>query len=104
MNIVPPSTNPSNVDPTGTPPVHGTNPQLQGNRDTSNEELLRRQLAESEAKKAELLNDNLKYREERRLQTEAAKADEQQRLKEQGEFKQLAEQASTRVKELEPIK
>jgi DNA repair exonuclease SbcCD ATPase subunit len=102
MNIVPPSTNPSNVDPNGTPPVHGTNPQLQGNKDTSIEDL-QRQLAELQAKNAEFLADNQKYREERRLQNEAAKAAEQQRLKEQGEFKQLAEQSAARVKELEPI-
>jgi chromosome segregation ATPase len=100
MNI-PPGTNPSNVDP-GTPPVHGTNPQLQGNRDTSLEDL-QRQLAELQAKNAEFLADNQKYREERRLQNEAAKAAEQQRLKEQGEFKQLAEQSAARVKELEPV-
>jgi hypothetical protein len=82
---------------------------LQGNRDTSNEEL-RRQLAEAQAKhaeseaaKAKLLADNHQYREERRQQNEAAQAAEQQRLKEQGEFKQLAEQASARVKELEPV-
>lgn len=102
MNIVPPSTNPSNVDPTGTPPVHGTNPQLQGNRDTSLEDL-QRQLAELQAKNAEFLADNQKYREERRQQNEASQAAEQQRLKEQGSFKQLAEQASARVKELEPV-
>lgn len=101
MNI-PPGTNPSNVDPNGTPPGHGPNPQLQGNRDTSNEDL-QRQLAEMQAKNAEFLADNQKYREERRLANEAARAAEQQRLKEQGEFKQLAEQSATRVKELEPI-
>ncbi len=101
MNIPPTSTNPSNVDPTGTPPAHGANPQLQGNKDTSLEDL-QRQLAELQAKNAEFLADNQKYREERRLQNEAAKAAEQQRLKEQGEFKQLAEQSAARVKELEP--
>jgi len=102
MNVIPPGTNPSNVDPTGTPPAHGANPQLQGNRDTSLEDL-QRQLAELQAKNAEFLADNQKYREERRLQNEAAKAAEQQRLKEQGEFKQLAEQSAARVKELEPV-
>lgn len=102
MNIVPPSTNPSNVDPTGTPPVHGTNPQLQGNRDTSNDDVAR-QLAEAQAKLNEVLADNQKYRKERQEQATAAQAAEQQRLKEQGEFKQLAEQASARVKELEPV-
>src|SRR5437899_10881147 len=101
MNI-PPGTDPSQGGGNGTPPVHGTNPQLQGNKDTSLDDL-QRQLAELQAKNAEFLADNQKYREERRLQNEAAKAAEQQRLKEQGEFKQLAEQSAARVKELEPV-
>lgn len=103
MNIVPPqNTDPSQGGGNGIPPAHGANPQLQGNRDTTLEDL-QRQLAEVQAKNAEVLADNLKYREERRQQNEATQAAEQQRLKEQGEFKQLAEQSATRVKELEPV-
>lgn len=106
----PNSTDPSHGDPNSTPPAHGANSQSQGDKSPSIDEL-KRQLAESEAEKAKFLADNQKYREERRLRTEAEKAKEaedlakeQQRLKEQGEFKTLAEQSQAKVKELEPVK
>lgn len=50
----------------------------------------------------ELRTENAKHRAKNKEQEASAQAAEQQRLKEQGEFKQLAEKHEARVKELEP--
>ncbi len=50
----------------------------------------------------ELRNENARHRAKNKEQEAAAQAAEQHRLKEQGEFKQLAEKHEARVKELEP--
>lgn len=52
---------------------------------------------------ADLRKENASYRKRAKEQEEAARLAEDQRLKEQGQYKQLAEQYQARVNELEPI-
>lgn len=94
-------TDPSNVDPNSNLPAHGANPASHGEQDTPEE--LKRKLALLEAKNAELVNDNAKYRRKQNEQEQAAQLALEKQLKEQGEFKQLFEQQQQRVQELEPV-
>jgi len=91
-----PGTDPSQGDPTGSPPAQGATSPTQGAQSDAILEVLK-------AKIAELERDNRKYRAERKQQDDAAAAAEAARLKEAGEFKSLAEKHEARVKELEPI-
>jgi vacuolar-type H+-ATPase subunit I/STV1 len=50
-----------------------------------------------------LIDENKSYRKRAQDQERAAQTAQEQRLKEQGEFKQLAEKHEARVKELEPV-
>lgn len=95
-NNTSPGNDPSQGDQTVTPPAQGaTTPPSQGDQGDATEVL--------KAKIAELERDNRKYRTERKQQDDAAAAAEQARLKEQGEFRALAEKHEARVKELEPV-
>lgn len=89
-------TDPSQGDQSSNPQAQGANSTSQGDQSTPSIEELQRKIAELE-------RDNRKYRTERRQQDEAAQSAEQQRLKEQGEYKTLAEKHEARVKELEPL-
>jgi predicted nuclease with TOPRIM domain len=96
-----PPVDPSHGDPIGTSPAQGAPITSQG--DIPSIENLQRQISELQSKNHEFLTDNKKYRDERRKQEEINKAAEEARLKEQGEFKQLAEKHQARVNELEPV-
>lgn len=89
-------TDPTQGDGTATPPAQGATPATQGAQSDATTEALK-------AKIADLERDNRKYRADRKQQDDAAAAAEQQRLKEQGEFRALAEKHEARVKELEPV-
>lgn len=94
----------TNTDPIGQVPG-GSVPQPQAGTpagqapdgtQTPSIELLQQQIAE-------LRRENASHRHKAKEQADAAAQAEQARLAEQGQFKQLAEQHSARVKELEPI-
>ncbi len=99
------SNNPANSsDPQGqtpndqNPPGQAPNSNGQAPNETSNvstEDLLRQI--------KELRSENASHRKKTQEQATAAQAAEQQRLKEQGEYKQLAETHEARVKQLEPV-
>jgi DNA repair exonuclease SbcCD ATPase subunit len=90
-------TDPSQGDPLSNPQAQGANSTSQGEqRPPISIEALQQKITELE-------RDNRNYRVQRKQQEEAAQAAEQQRLKEQGQFKQLAEQHAARVQELEPV-
>jgi hypothetical protein len=105
MNIDPSTVpgQPSQGDPTTNPQPNVGNPASHGDLGNTSLEELRRQLAESQRKLAEFERDNKKYRTERKQQEEAAALAQQKQLEEQGQFKALAEQHESRVKELEPV-
>jgi len=103
MNITPQNPDPNHGNGNGTPPAHGANSGSHGDQSPQLSDL-QKQLAELQSKNAEYLADNQKYRQAKKEQDEAAQAAEEARLKEQNQFKELAEKASTRVKELEPVK
>ena len=98
MNVTSENTDPSHGDKNGTPPAHGANSGSHGDQSppTVTLEDLQKQFAELQAKHAEILADNQKYRKE------AAKAKEEQDLREQNQFKELAEKYGAKVQELEP--
>jgi hypothetical protein len=98
---------PNNSDPGQVPANQNPQPQAgnsipqAGNEPPTNVSLtiaedLQRQIAE-------LRRENAAHRKKNKDAEDAAALAEQQRLKEQGEFKKLAEQHETRVKELEPV-
>ncbi len=70
--------------------------------DTSSTTSQPRSVEELERLLAEYKRDNAEYRKKAREREATLQAAEEQRLKEQGEFKQLAEKHEARVKELEP--
>jgi preprotein translocase subunit SecD len=84
-----------------TPPANVANSGSHGDQSTPTIEDLQKQLAAAQAKAKELIDDNAKYRAERKRQEDAATTAETERLKAQGEFQKLAEQAQIRAKELE---
>lgn len=98
--------NPSNTssgqqsqgDPTTTPPAQGATSASQGDQSSTS-----RSAEELERKNAELMRENAEYRRKAREREAAQQAADEQRQKEQGDFKALAEKRETRVKELEPI-
>ena len=104
MNVTSDNTDPSHGDKTGIPPAHGANSGSHGDQSppTVTLEDLQKQFAELQAKHAEILADNQKYRKEQKDQKEAAKAKEEQDLREQNQFKELAEKYGAKVQELEP--
>lgn len=107
-----PNTDPSHGDGSGTPPAHGATSGSHGDQSSTDNlpvEELRRLLAEKEAENAKVLADNQKYRKERQEQKAAEQAREAQErakeeaaLREQNQYKELAEKYGSRVQELEP--
>jgi hypothetical protein len=95
---IPPLSGPSQGDENRQPPTQGVTSPSQGDESRNSIQAIE----ELKAKLSELERDNHKYRKERRQQEETMAVAEQARLKEQGEFKQLAEQHEARVRELEP--
>jgi hypothetical protein len=90
-------TDPSNVDPNSNPPVNVTNPTLNVSQGTPTIEELQAQL---DAFKQS--NFDLREKERKRKEQEAAdKAALEAKLKEQGEFKTLAEQLQSTVNDLQ---
>ncbi len=84
----------SNVDPTTNPPANVANPGLNVSQGTSTIEELQQQLASERAKNAKFEDEAFKAREKERKRKEqelADKADLELKLKEQGEFKTLAD-------------
>ena len=107
------NTDPSHGDKSGTPPAHGANSGSHGDQsptDNLSAEVLRSLLADKEAEHAKVLADNQKYRKERQDQKAAEQAREAQEkakqeaaLREQNQFKELAEQYGTEVQQLKPF-
>lgn len=88
-------------DQTGSPQAQGADSTSQGEQSTP--EALQQQLAEARAKLAVLEEEAFKNREKARIkkqQDEAAEAERQRQLKEQGEHKVLAEQLQKTVDDL----
>lgn len=95
-NTSPNGTDPTQGDGTATPPAQGATPATQGAQSDATLEALKSKIADLE-------RDNRKYRHDRQKEQEATAAAEAARMKEQGEFKALAEKHEARVKELEPV-
>jgi hypothetical protein len=85
---------PNGTDPQGQVPTIPSNGQVPN--EPPNIDALLAQIKELRA-------ENAKHRTKANEQAQAAQAAEEARLKEQGQFKQLAEQHEARVKELEPL-
>ncbi|HEX3643823.1 MAG TPA: hypothetical protein VHV10_21240 [Ktedonobacteraceae bacterium] len=110
MNI-PPGTDPSNVDPTGTPPAHGANSGSHGDpspTSTPTLEELQRQFADLQATHTKVLTDNQKYRQKKQEQEAADeakkaldKAAEEKLLQEQNQHKELAEKRKAEIDKLQ---
>jgi hypothetical protein len=100
------NTPPTELQPQGgqasNPPAQGANSPSQGDQ-SSTSTTTHRSAEELERLNAELMRDNANYRKKAREQEIAVQAAEQERLKQQGEYKQLAETHEKRVKELEPL-
>ena len=92
------NTDPNGQVPNGTvlQPQAGTSGGQAPNETPNIAEDLQRQIAE-------LRKENASHRRKFQEQTQAAQVAEEARLKEQGQFKELAEQHAARVKELEPV-
>jgi hypothetical protein len=92
---------PNGQAPNGTDPTsqalasNGQAPNETPNNNAANDDLLRQI--------KELRSENASHRKKAQEQTQVAQAAEEARLKEQGEFKKLAEKHEARVKELEPV-
>src|SRR6266702_7789222 len=81
--------------PTQTPPQAGGEQSQQQQHSLSQEDIQR--------VIADLRKENAAHRKKAKEQEEQAQVAEQERLRQAGEYKQLAEQHEKRVKELEPI-
>jgi len=95
-----------NVDPTTNPPPNVGPSDLNVNQNPPSLEELQKQLADAQQKLAKFEQNNFELREkerQRKSQEAADKAALEQKLKEQGEWKSLAEQHEARVRELEPV-
>jgi DNA repair exonuclease SbcCD ATPase subunit len=113
MNVTSENTDPSHGDKNGTPPAHGANSGSHGDQsstDNLSAEELRRLLADKEAEHAKVLADNQKYRKERQDQKAAEQAREAQeqakkeaQLREQNQYKELAEKYGAEVQQLKPV-
>lgn len=113
MNIPPQNTDPSQGGGNGTPPAHGATSGSHGDQSSTSTpsiEELQKQLAELQAKNAEFLADNKKYRAKQKEQEQAAQAKEAEesakkeaQLREQNQFKELAEKYGAEVQQLKPV-
>jgi hypothetical protein len=95
-------TDPSNVDPNSNPPVNVTNPTLNVSQGTPEE--LQQQLVEAQQKLAKFEQEAFQAREKERKRKEQEAADKaalELRLKEQGEFKTLADQLAAEKERLQ---
>lgn len=110
---IPQNTDPSHGDGNGTPPPHGGTSGSHGDQSSTSTptlEELQKQLADLQSKNAEFLADNKKYRAKQKEQEEAARlqeaadrAKEEARLREQSQFKELAEKYGAEVQQLKPV-
>jgi DNA repair exonuclease SbcCD ATPase subunit len=105
MNVIPSNSNPTEQDSKGTDPK-GQDPTSKGQDPNEKPPLSREAL---EAIVAELREENAKNRvklqkhtDEQKKQAAEAQASEEARLKEQNQFKELAEKYGAKVQELEP--
>jgi hypothetical protein len=95
-------TDPSNVDPNSNPPVNVTNPTPNVGQGTPEE--LKQQLVEAQQKLAKFEDEAFKAREKERKRKEQEAADKaalEAKLKEQGEFKTLADNLAAEKQRLE---
>lgn len=86
---------PQGQAPTQIPPQAGGDPQQHQHQSLSQDDIQRII--------ADLRKENAAYRKKAKEQEEQAQATEAERLRQAGEYKQLAEKHEARVKELEPI-
>jgi predicted nuclease with TOPRIM domain len=94
------NTTPNGQAPNGTDPQsQALNSNGQAPQETSNDSTLKA----LQDQIAELRRENAAHRRKNKEQEESAQAALEQQLKEQGQYKTLAEQREARVKELEPI-